>query len=64
MKFTVKVVFISIFQPAKRFVQKILVLDIFSIKIGSFSMCDDSMGQYEPGYVLHLADMLRYEDET
>ena len=64
MKFTVKVVLISIFQPAKPFVQKILVLDIFKIKIGLFSKCDDPMGQYEPRYVLHLADMSRYENET
>ena len=31
---------------------------------GSFSKCDDPMSHYEHRYVLYLAGMSRYEDET
>ena len=63
--FSVKVVLSSIFQPAKTVCSKKFWFSRFlRSNFGSFSKCDDSMSQDEPRYVLYLAGMSRYVDET
>ena len=65
MVFSVKVVLSSISQPAKTVCSKKFWFSRFlRSNFGSFSKCDDPMSQYEPRYVLYLAGMSRYEDET
>ena len=47
-----------------RLSKKILVLDNFKIEFGSFSRCDDTMGNKSQDMCLYLADMSRYEDKA
>ena len=65
MVFSVKVVLSSISQPAKTVCSKKFWFSRFlRSNFGSFNKRDDPMSQYEPRYVLYLAGMSRYEDET